>query len=105
MDIAVVGLIQAVAVAIIAGLFNREAKKRKKEAEKSEKRNALRAEEGLLSMKLMNANTDLTVATAIAVRDSKCNGEMSSAMEKAKIVQREYYEFINQIATKQIAEE
>jgi len=101
--IAIVGSFQAIAVAFISGLFSREAKTWKAEQLKAEKRAKLRVQESILSMKLMTANTKLTVATAIAVQEGKSNGKMSEALAEAEKAEREYRDFINHIATEQMA--
>jgi hypothetical protein len=87
------------------GLFNRESKCRKAEQAKVEKRAHIRAKEGRLAMKLMSANTGLALATAIAVKDQKINGEMDTALTEARKAQREYYDFINDIASEKMAAE
>ena len=101
--VAVIGCIQVIAVAIIGGLYSRDAKKREKDREHIEKRAKLRAKESLLSMKLMSANNSLTIVTARAVRDGKVNGEMEVALIGAENAQREYYEFVNNIASEHMA--
>ena len=99
----VFGFLQAVTVAVIYGLFNRESKKRKKDNENAEKRAKLRAKESLLSMKLMSANNSLALVMARAIRDGKTNGEMEDALIGAEKAQREYYDFVNNIASEHMA--
>jgi hypothetical protein len=101
--IAGVGFLQAIAVAIIAGLFARESKNRKKSHEHAEKRAKLRAKESLLTMKLMSANNQLASATGRAVKDGHTNGEMEEALAEAQKAQNEYYNFINNIAAEHMA--
>ena len=114
--IAIVGMLQAVVVAIIAGLFNRENKKRAaetaeaerrrtEEAAKVEKRAALRAEESRLAMRLMSANTSLAIATGMAVKEGKTNGKMDAALVEAANAQGDYFKFINSVASTQMAAE
>jgi hypothetical protein len=100
--IAIMGSIQAVAVALISGPFARENKKRKSAHEHTEARAALRAEESRLSMKLISADMSLTLATAHSVKEGKVNGRMDAALAKAEEAQKEYYSFINEVAAKQI---
>lgn len=108
------GLLQAMAVAIIAGLFSRENKKRiaenkaadEKRAEetaKIEKRAALRAEESRLAMRLMSANTSLAVATGMALKEKRTNGKMDAALTEAAGAQADYFKFINSVASTQMA--
>ena len=96
--VAVVVAIQGVTVAIIG----RESKQRKAHEKKQEDQAKLRAEESRLSMALMSANASLGVATAIAVRDKKTNGEMSDALKEAHSAKREYYAFINGVASTKV---
>jgi len=101
--IAIVGLFQAVSVAIIGGLFARDNKKRKKENEYIEERAKTRKKESLLSMKLISSNNKLAIATAHALRDGKSNGDMTKALEEAGKAQEAYYEFIDNIASERLA--
>ena len=101
--VAIIGLMQGIGVAVIAGLFNRETKKRKEVAAHTEKRAKLRAKESLLTLKLMSANNQLATATGRAVRDKHTNGEMEQALIIAEKAQHEYYEFINSIAAEHMA--
>jgi hypothetical protein len=100
--IAVKAGVQAVAVAIIGGIFHVETRQRKKKDAEADARAEIRAEESRLAMKLMSANTSLTIATAIAVKEQKTNGKMETALEEAAKAQREYYDFINRVASAQI---
>jgi len=101
--VAIVGFFQAVSVAVIAGLFARDAKKRKVSHEHTEKRAKIRASESLASMRLMSANNHLAIVMARAIRDGKANGEMEDALVGAEKARREYYDFMNKIATETMA--
>lgn len=101
MGIAIVGLLQAVAVAAISGLFARENKARRKQIDDAEAKASLRAEESRLSMRLLSADINLTMATARAVRDGVTNGKMEHALSAAEQAQADYYNFINSVAAKQ----
>jgi len=98
-------LAQGVTVAIIAGMFGREDKKRKEENEKIEKRASIRAEESRLAMRLMSANTSLAVATGLALKEGRTNGKMELALTEAGIAQADYFAFINGIASAQMSSE
>jgi hypothetical protein len=101
MGIAVIGLVQAVIVAIIAGMFARSERKGKR----AERRSEIRAEESRLSMAIMSAAIDLGLATAIAVSGGKVNGEMDRGREHAAKAQSEYTDFLERIAARQIAKD
>lgn len=103
-EVAVVGLIQAVMVAVIGGFFARESKVRKKQFDKTEARASLRKEESRLAMKLMSANMGLSVATAMAIKEGQANGVMDRALLTAQEAQREYYGFVNSVAASRIEE-
>ena len=96
-------LMQAISVAVIAGLFRRESKKRKEANEKAETHAKNRAKESRLAMKLMSANTKLASATGIALKENRVNGEMDKALEAAEKAQTEYHEFINSVASDKLA--
>jgi hypothetical protein len=103
MEIAIIGLIQAVAAAIIGGLFARDAKKRKNADDKAETRAVLRAEESKKMMELMSASVNLGIATATALKNGQTNGETDTALKKAREAKAKYYTFINNVAAEQIA--
>jgi hypothetical protein len=103
--VAVIAALQVIGVAVIGGLFNRESKKHTAENNRVDKQIKTRIKEGRLSMKLMSANTGLAVATSIAVKEGKVNGEMEQAMNTARQAQRDYYDFINEIASEQMEAE
>ena len=100
--IAAIAFMQAVVVAFIGGLFSKESKKRKEEQSKIDSNAEIRAKEGLLSMKLMSADMNLTIAVALAVQEGKTNGKMTMALAEAEKAQREYHDFINSVASSQI---
>ena len=100
--ITAIASIETIVVAVIGGLFIRESRRNKKAYEKADAQAALRAEEGLLSMKLTSASVNLGVATAIAIRDGKTNGEVNGALKEAGEAKRDYQDFIKRVAAKQI---
>jgi Na+/H+ antiporter NhaB len=107
--VAVITAIQVVAVAVIGGLFQREAKRRKKNDDehkesdkKVEKRAKVRAEESRLSMKMMSAAIELGEATAIAVAGGEINGEMARGRESARRAREEYDAFLERIAAEEL---
>ena len=104
--VAILAATQAMTVAAIAGLFNREARHRKADQARVEKRAAVRARESHLSMAMMSANTGLAMATARVVKENgKTSDELVVATAAAQKAQKEYYDFINSVATEHIAAE
>ena len=100
--IVVIGCFQALAVAIIGGLFARDSRKKKMQLDDAETRAALRVEESRLNMKLLSASLGLSVETARALKRGTTNGEMDEALDTAEAVKAEYYNFVNAVAAKQI---
>ena len=101
--VAIIACFQAISVAIIVGLFAREAKKRQKAHDHNEQRAKIRARESLLSMNMQSASIGLAIVTGCAVRDGKTNGKMETALEEAEKAQQEYYKFINSIAAERMS--
>jgi len=94
---------QALAVAIVGGLFALMQKKLKIDNSKQEKRAIVRAEEAQLAMRLMSATMSLAVANAIAIQKGEVNGRMDKAIEDADSAQKAYFEFVNRVASERVA--
>ena len=103
--IAAITLTQGIAIAIISGMFNRDAKRRKEEQGKADQHAQMCVKESLLSMKLMSANISLTIAIASAIKEGKTNGKMATALAEVEKAQREYYDFIDHTAFHEISKE
>lgn len=97
-ELAIIGLIQTVVLALIA----RDARKRKKQVEKTERNAELRKEESMLTMGLVSASLQLGVATAEAIRDGKANGSMCRAMESAKTADKKHRDFTQKITIEKL---
>ena len=102
--IAIVGLIQAVSVAVIGGILKRDEKKRTAHNEKMERHAADRANESALSMQITSASMRLGIATAYAVKEGRSNGKMDAALENAEKIQEGYFGFINKMASERLTE-
>ena len=92
-----------IAVAVIEALATIERRGIKKSRARTERRETERARENHLAMRMMDANLDLSLATAEAVEEGKHNGELKSAREKAKKTQEEYQNFVLEVAARQVA--
>lgn len=92
-----------VLVALIEVVAARGRKNEKEARARSEQRAEDRATESRLAMKMMDANLDLGLATALAVEQCKINGEMKKAKAKASDAQDDYQEFLRLVAARQIA--
>ena len=93
----------AVIVAVIEAIAARERKQIKDGRERDERRQADRAEESRLSMRMMDASLELGIATAIAVEEQKLNGEMKAAKAAAAAVRKDYHDFVEKLAARQLA--
>lgn len=102
-------------VATITGIFSvRQAKVQRdiKENQKiieqkqieAEKRGMMRKHEYLLAIKMADANTQLTIGVAQALKTGHANGEIEEGMKAVTEVRKEYYEFIKEIAIDDIIE-
>lgn len=71
----------------------------KKKTQREEERDAAKAKESILMLKIIDAVGKLTYADAIAIRDGKTNGEMKTAVEAYKQADKELYEFLVEKST------
>lgn len=105
MEIPVATIISAAAtivVAIITGVISYKiAKLNRKiaeEKEESDKRAKQRKEEALLQMHMTQANSQLTIGIAMALKNGKCNGEVESGLKAVNEANDEYDKFLKKIA-------
>lgn len=89
----------------LAYLSNVEHKVAEKSRKESEERAEERRKESLLSLQLMNANCSLTVGTAMAIKRGSCNGEMEQGLKDVQEAMREYRDFHERLAFKQLNKE
>lgn len=66
----------------------------KRKDKKEEIRDKAKANENILILKSINAVGKLTEANAIALRDGKTNGEMSTALDEYAAVDKELYNYL-----------
>lgn len=59
-----------------------------------DERDKLTARENILILKSVIALGKLTVSNSIALKEGKSNGQLSSAMEEYKAVEKELYEYL-----------
>ena len=112
LEVAMVGALQAIVVAILGGIFARDSKKRKvadelmqKNAKRAEERAELRAEESMLAIKLMYANISLSKEMVIALRKrGEINGELNDAIDATKAAETSYKSFLDAVAARKLAE-
>lgn len=70
----------------------------KKRADKEDAIAEQRAKEGRLQLKMMDANSKLTVGVAMALKHGHANGEVEEGLKAVEDAQREYIEFMEGIA-------
>lgn len=73
-----------------------------KNEEKRRKREECLEEHQLILIESISASIALGEATAIAVRDKHCNGEMTKALDYAQKVKHKQKDYLNKQAVKQI---
>ena len=88
--------------AIIAGMFSKEQKRKKKYDAEVEARAKQRALEGKLQLRMLEANSQLTVGVAMALKTGHANGEIESGLAAVNTAATAYTEFLEGIALEQI---
>jgi len=99
-EIALIGALQAVVVAVIGGLFALQNKRRMREEDKHRIRSEIRAEMQEKAAELTAHSLELGIASAKALRDGKTNGEIEAALESATAASKAYESHIRKVATK-----
>lgn len=61
-----------------------------------------RAKEGRLQLKMLDANSKLTIGVAMALKNGHANGEVEAGLKAVDEAQQEYVEFLEGIAIDQI---
>ena len=95
----VTSLISAFSVIIVAKI-NSDSKRHMK---KSEAREELRTRGTLIQLKMMQANTKLTDAVAIAIKRGYANGEVEAAQKEIAIAEKEYEQFMLEMTAKNLS--
>ena len=97
-EVAVIGLLNALAVAAIGAMFRHDSKKRLEALEDARVRAALRAEESMWMLKLSKANMKLSRQIIKAFKNKKTNGETDDALNEAKQIEAQFDEFVAETA-------
>lgn len=87
---AVITTIGAIAVALIGKSVSAHNKRMDEQAEE-------RVKESRLQLKMMAANTSLTLGVAMALKHGHCNGEVEQGIAEVKEAQEEYVNFLENI--------
>ena len=95
----VTALISATSVIIVARI-NADSRRHMK---KSEEREDIRNKGTLIQLKMMQANTKLTDAIAIAIKRGYANGEVEAAQKEIAEVEKEYNQFMIEMTAKNLS--
>ena len=92
----------AAVATIMCAVVSADSKKRDKafaeQRSKEDDRARQRAKEASLQLAMINANSELTVGVAWALKRGKCNGEVEQGLAAVKAAQAEYTKFLEGIA-------
>jgi hypothetical protein len=75
---------------------------RKALIEEQNKKDKQRSTETLLLMELTNANTDLTIGVAMALKNGHANGEIEEGLAAVQAAKQSYQRFHNEIVSEQL---
>lgn len=95
----ITALISATSVIIVARI-NVDSRSHVK---KSEEREKVRNKGTLIQLKMMQANTKLTDAIAIAIKRGYPNGEVEAAQKEIAEVEKEYNQFMIEMTAKNLS--
>lgn len=90
----------AAVAAIISAVVSTTNTIRHKEAEK---RAELRSREGRLMMDMIHANMQLSIGTAMAIKNGKANGEMKEGLEAVSECDRKYSDFLQEVTSSELS--
>lgn len=99
----IIPAIAAVVVAIIEAVAARDRAHNKADRERAAAHEKLRAEETLLSMKMMSATLKLSVVTANALTGGHNNGNVEEAKQAAVDAEQEYEAFLQRVSAREVA--
>ena len=94
----IVSAIASIICAIVAGLFAREKKRQTERDKKTDELEARRAEGAKLQLEMINANSELTVGVAMALKNGNCNGEVEEGLHAVQEAGADYTKFLEEIA-------
>ena len=110
LEVALIGALQMVVVAIVTGWFARDSKKRKKQLDKAEKSalNHAIGEAVVMSLAESNRNTGEVVIMAlmdlIPDKDSETYKALETALSESRKAGNAYQDFVRSAAARQLGE-
>jgi hypothetical protein len=96
-EIAVIGAIQAVIVAIIVGYFGRDSRNNKRTIEDAAQRIKIGYEEQFATLGLIRSLVTIVQLMAKAVIGLKLNGDLQEALEEVKKTNSKYQEYLDKV--------
>ena len=102
MEISNLIIIMGIPTAVTGFCFWRLQKRLEKSETRTEEREKAREKNEVLLIRSVGAAIALGEATAIAIRNGKCNGDMERALEYAQKIKHEQKDFLNEQAVKNL---
>lgn len=93
----------AIVCALVASQNKRREKAEAERIEREERRAAMRMRESHLQLRLLEAETSLTIGVALGLKRGKCNGELEEGLKKVQAAREEYETFLQEIATEHLS--
>lgn len=97
-----IGAVSAIICAYVARQNKLRDKAEAERNERSERRAAQRAKESLLNMKMLAAESDLTIGVAMALKRGYTNGDLDAGIIAVKEARQEYESFLEEIAAQHL---
>lgn len=99
--------ITAASAIVCAFVANQNRKREKADAERAERaehRAAIRMRESHLHLRMLAADTALTIGIAYALKRGKANGELEEGLRAVEQARKEYDDFLREIASEHLEE-
>lgn len=92
----------AIICAVIAAMASRVKKSTEEALQKEKEKEDRRAEEAFLQMKMIDANSKMTLACITALKNGHANGECEAATAIYEECRQEYEDFLKKVALNDI---
>lgn len=100
--VAIIGFVQTILVTILGFYIQKSLKKQQLLDDQRDLRDKRRFEEAKLSLQMQEANNQLTVGIAYALKRGRCNGEVEEGLKAMDKANKEYLKFLSDIAIDEI---
>lgn len=95
---ALISGLTSIIVACVGISIKKQNERHQEDAQEAAAHAKRRAEEGKLQLQMINANTQLTIGVAMALKHGHCNGEVEEGLRAVKQAQTDYNNFLKGIA-------